>query len=68
MVNGSFYEAITQPSGFKQRQMDSLACRGCGGGGEWLTEIHDTLLMQIHTLEFMRQAAEVAINRSALLH
>lgn len=31
-VNGSFYEAITQPSGFKQRQMDSLACRGGSGG------------------------------------
>lgn len=39
-----------------------------GVGGQWLTEIHDTLLMQIHTSEFMRKAAEFAINGSALLH
>lgn len=38
------------------------------GWGRPLTEIYDALLVQIHTSQFMRQAAEVAVNGSALLH
>lgn len=52
LVRGSFYPHITQPSGFKQRIINVVVDANS----------------YIHRSEFMRQAAEVALNGLALLH